>query len=171
MGGGASFEGVGEILLNSAKSPIYKRRESVHLSRMQQIDIDFEVYKALTAQRLSESHTYNDVLRAILNLPETGLQTDLVAAFAAGDDMFGRVIGGRFLPSGTSLRARYKSRLYSASIVGNELVLEGGKTFRTASAAAKEITGTNVNGLTFWEIRRPKDSDWKIIKALPKDCA
>jgi hypothetical protein len=132
---------------------------------MQQIEIDFDVYKALTAQRLNESHTYNDVLRAILKLPEKGFQPNWVT----GDGRAGRVIGGRFLPSGTNLRARYKSLIYSAAIMGDELVLEGGKKFRTASAAAKEITGTNVNGLAFWEVKRPNDSEWKMIKALPKD--
>jgi hypothetical protein len=137
---------------------------------MQQIEIDFDVYKALTAKRKDESHTFNAVLRELLGLSVTGHNLH-GPNDSIGDGKSGRVIGGRFLPSGTSLRARYKSQLYTASIVGNELVLEGGKKFRTASAAAKEITGTNVNGLAFWEVKRPSDTDWKMIKALRKDSA
>lgn len=34
-----------------------------------QIEIDFEVYKALTLRRLSESDSYNSVLRRVLDLP------------------------------------------------------------------------------------------------------
>ena len=35
---------------------------------MPQIEIDFEVFKALTARRLTEYETENDVLRALLKL-------------------------------------------------------------------------------------------------------
>jgi hypothetical protein len=133
-----------------------------------QIEIDFEVYKELTARRSSEDHSYNEVLRELLGLAAA---TPLAPKVSDGGGKSGRVIGGRFLPSGTNLRARYKSEAYKASIIGNELVSEDGKKYRTASAAAKAITNTNVNGLGFWEVKRPQDTDWKMIKALPKDSA
>lgn len=133
-----------------------------------QIEIDFEVYKELTSRRLNEDHSYNDVLRDMLDLSAALYCTVRVSD---GGGKAGRVIGGRFLPSGTNLRARYKSQAYTASIIGNELVSEDGKKYRTASAAAKAITNTNVNGLGFWEVKRPHDTDWRMIKALPKDSA
>ena len=37
-----------------------------------QIDIDFDVFKALTALRHSESDSYNAVIRRLLSLPSTG---------------------------------------------------------------------------------------------------
>ena len=132
-----------------------------------QIDIDFDVFKALTARRESEAHTYNAVLRAILLLPHRGELDPIDRVEAAARS--GRVVGGRFLPSDTRLRAVYKGRQYLASIIGNEIVVEGGQKFRTASAAAKHVTSTNVNGLTFWEVKRPTDAGWRTIKSLPRD--
>lgn len=133
-----------------------------------QIEIDFDVYKELTARRSNEDHSYNGVLRELLGLAAA---TSSAPKVSDGGGKSGRVIGGRFLPSGTNLRARYKSEAYKASIIGNELVSEDGKKYRTASAAATAITNTNVNGLGFWEVKRPQDTEWKMIKALPKDSA
>ena len=135
-----------------------------------QIEIDFEVFKELTAKRASEAHSYNDVLRDLLNLPLM-VREPKSSPDAVGDGKSGRLVGGRFLPADTKLRAKYKSHIYTASIIGNELVIESGQKFRTASAAAKFITDTNINGLTFWEVMRPQDSDWRMIKALPKAAA
>tara|TARA_B100001765_G_C19376565_1_gene281537 strand:- start:208 stop:585 length:378 start_codon:yes stop_codon:yes gene_type:complete len=121
-----------------------------------QIEIDFEVFKALTSRRQSETHSYNDVLREILGLEPAAVQTS-----------HGRALGGRFLPNGTELRARYKGQVYSAEIVSEKFVHDG-KTYSSASAAAKAVTGTNVNGLQFWEVKRPGDVDWKSLKSLQK---
>lgn len=41
-----------------------------------QIDIDFEVFKALTALRSSESDSYNAVIRRLLSLPNVAAQSD-----------------------------------------------------------------------------------------------
>lgn len=133
-----------------------------------QIEIDFDVYKALTLHRKAEGHSYNDVLRDLLDLgsgprPPTIGEKDQLAS--------GRFFGPRFLPSNTKLRARYKGREYNALIVGNDFVLEGGEKFESASAAAKRVTGTTVNGLAFWSVKRPQDTNWTVLKALPRDTA
>jgi predicted CopG family antitoxin len=140
---------------------------------MQQIDIDFEVFKALTAMRKSETHTYNEVVRDLLGLKKT-LGRRISESFSPFSETFGpagetgRAISGRFLPHGTLLRARYKSILHTAEICNGEWVNENGDVFRSASAAARVITGNNVNGLNFWEAKRPSDSDWRKLSALPK---
>ena len=122
-----------------------------------QIEIDFDVFKALTGQRQSENHSYNDVLRGLLGLPE-----------AADHTLRGRDVGGRFLPNGTELRSRHKGNIHIAEIISERLVYEG-RTFPSASSAARAVTGTNVNGLTFWEVKRPGDVDWRKLSALPRD--
>lgn len=43
-----------------------------------QIEIDFEVFKALTALRKSEADSYNGVIRELLNLPSTGHEPEPV---------------------------------------------------------------------------------------------
>lgn len=144
-----------------------------------QIEIDFDVYKALTARRVHERHTYNDVLRELLDLgpalvPEAhpGSFQGVMAQVA---DHFSRnLIGppgsfvsrGLHLPDGTKLRARYKGSLYYAAIVDGCWVDEHGKQHSSPSSAATDITGTNVNGLRFWEAMRPADTEWRRLDML-----
>lgn len=132
---------------------------------MQQIDIDFDVFKSLTALRESESHTFNDVLRALLKLPDV-LRGEPSKTIQSLQD--GRLVGGRFLPNGTALRAAYKGAFRVAEIQDGNWVNEGGTVFKSASAAARGITNNSVNGLTFWEAKRPSDSGWLMLKSIPK---
>lgn len=126
-----------------------------------QVEIDFEVFKALTNMRDSESDSYNEVLRRLLNLrPVGGRRPDVSGT--------GRILGGRHLPNGTQLRANYKLRTYRAEITDGELLLNG-RRYSSASAAARAVTGNNVNGLTFWEVRRPGDTVWSKLSALPRE--
>jgi predicted CopG family antitoxin len=140
---------------------------------MQQIDIDFEVFKALTALRKSETHTYNEVVRDLLGLKKTfnrqisDIGSTMSQTFGP-EGAQGRAVAGRFLPHGTLLRAKYKSLFYNAKILNGEWVDENGDIFPSASGAATAITGNNVNGLSFWETKRPSDSEWRKLSALPK---
>jgi hypothetical protein len=139
---------------------------------MQQIEIDFQVFKALTNLRESEHHTYNDVIRSLLGLSESDGR-HLIAGIGgallnSGKGPNGFVASGRFLPHGTILRARYKAAAYHASIKNGAWVNEDGDEFQSASSAARAITQTNVNGLTFWEVKRPSDSDWSKLDSIPK---
>lgn len=129
---------------------------------MQQIDIDFDVFKELTAKRRSEEHSCNDVLREILKLPAA--KEEIGPRAPKG----GRLLGGRFLQDGTKLRAKYKGQLHLAEISGSELVDEQGVTHRSASAAARSITKNSVNGLTFWEVKRPTDVGWQKLIGIPR---
>lgn len=126
-----------------------------------QIDIDFDTFKSLTLLRKNESHTYNDVIRELLGLEtETGEERS--------NPLLGRFVGGRFLPNGTKLRARYKSIIYYGEIKRSQLIYDD-KVFKSASAAARAVTDNNVNGLEFWEVKRPDDTSWKKLSALPRD--
>ena len=137
---------------------------------MQSIEIDFEVFKALTALRRSESHTYNQVIRDLLDLG-----TSHPAAFSGlegmGEAIEKTMLGGfesrgLFLPNGTQLRATHKGKGYSASIRGGQWVAENGQKFTSPSAAASAITQNNVNGWRFWQAKRPSDSEWRNLDAL-----
>jgi hypothetical protein len=128
-----------------------------------QIDIDCEVFKSLSALRENESDTYNDVVRRLLKLdpvqpPESP---------PAGEAPTGYMAGGRHLPNGTQLQATYKGKEYSAEVVSGRIVSRGGKPFNSLSAAAKDITGNNVNGLRFWKARRPSDTQWVMVAGFP----
>ena len=128
---------------------------------MPAIDVDFEVFKALTARRASEEVTENDVLRQLLHLPRSSPSTSRSAAPAADD----WVTKGVRLPAGTELRATYKGQTHLARVAAGALVLDG-KRFDSPSAAAMSITRHPVNGWMFWECRPPGQGKWLRLKAL-----
>lgn len=128
---------------------------------MRSIDVDFDVFKALTMRRPSEHVTENDVLRELLGLPSKREPTSATGAPAPGDWI---TKGVRF-PAGTEFRVTYKGKTYLARVEGSALVLEG-KRHDSPSSAAVAITGNNVNGWRFWEARLPGQANWKIIESL-----
>lgn len=137
-----------------------------------QIEIDFDVYKALTAKRESESHTFNDVLREILELDSIH-DAEATSVLDQVSDALSRPLGaigffskGVHLPDGTLIKARYKQQEFRAKIIDGKWLDEAGREHASASAAAAAITGTNVNGLRFWEARRPSDSGWRRLELL-----
>ena len=146
---------------------------------MQQIDIDFDVFKALTVRRRSESHTYNEVIRELLDIdkgeaihdaaPLEQVDLDLnksLARITTGPTS-GIKLRGLFLPNGTLLRATHKGGAFSAQIADGKWVSEDGIEHGSPSAAASAITNNNVNGWRFWQAKRPSDSEWRNLDMLP----
>ena len=132
------------------------------------IDIDFEVFKALTALRQSETHTYNQVIRELLRLDAATSPTGATVSKAAREDEDKRSFHSRdlTLPHGTQLRAVYKGNTYWAKIEDGRWVDLTGIEHKSPSAAARDITHNNVNGLRFWQAKRPADTDWCTLELL-----
>ena len=139
------------------------------------ISVSLEVYKQLTA-RLEEGQAHDDVIRDLLGLDSivelenpTNTPVERVSDMLMRSTMArgnGFISRGLWLPNGTELRARYKQREYRASIVGEEWIDESGDIQTSPSSAASAITGTNVNGLRFWEAKRPTDKGWRRLDVL-----
>lgn len=129
---------------------------------MPTIEVDFDVFKAITVRRPSEEVTENDVLRDLLGLPPKKPRATTTSSGPAPGDWVAK--GVRF-PAGTELRAHYKGQTYLARVEGGALVVDG-KRFDSPSAAAMSITGNPVNGWTFWECRLPGQTRWQMLKAL-----
>jgi len=146
---------------------------------MQGIEIDFEVYKALTARRASEGDSLNDVLRRLLGFGQGGAVIKRHFDFSQGrvpaaapasgqndkNDWFYK--GIRF-PAGTDFRARYRGQLHHAKIEQGSMALNG-KRVQSPSDAAREITGNNVNGWRFWQCRLPGEAGWRRLDSLRRD--
>ncbi len=130
---------------------------------MRTIEVDFDVYKALTLRRPSEDVTENDVLRELLGLSRSSKAIPVANAPEPGD----WVTKGVRFQAGTEFRANYKGQTYLARVDGGALVLKG-ERFDTPSAAAMSITKNPVNGWTFWECRVPGRASWQMLKALRK---
>ncbi|HUL42054.1 MAG TPA: hypothetical protein VLV32_09155 [Burkholderiales bacterium] len=132
---------------------------------MRTIEVDFDVFKALTMRRPSENVTENDVLRKLLGLEGKGQFVKKNDATAVNkDDWFTK--GVRF-PVGTEFRANYKGQTYLGRVEGRALVING-KKFDTPSAAAVSITRNAVNGWKFWECRLPGAASWQPITVFRK---
>jgi hypothetical protein len=146
-----------------------------------QIEVDFEVFKALTIRRIDEADSENDVLRRLLGLetpPVANSEIDLLRAWStppvtnayatkspppSSEDWVAK--GVRF-PAGTEFRADYKGRTYTARVEGGGLVVNGEK-YNSPSAAAISITGNPVNGWKFWECRY-EGQPWLVLHNLRK---
>jgi hypothetical protein len=126
---------------------------------MATIQVDFEVFKAITARRTSEDITENDVIRELLGLPRI---SSAQRSDGSSEDW---ITKGVRLPVGTELRATYKGQTYLARVGAGALVL-GGERYESPSAAAMKITHGPVNGWTFWECRIPGQTKWQLLKAL-----
>lgn len=126
---------------------------------MATIDVDFEVFKELTARRRSEEMTENEVLREVLGLTKPVRSSSTVTAAEKGGGAW--VSKGISFPHGTEFRATYKGQQFSAIVKNGALVMNG-KRFASPSAAAVSITGNPVNGWRFWECLLPGSAKWKL---------
>lgn len=140
-----------------------------------QIEIDFEVFKELTARLEDEADTYNEAIRRLLNLPASDLT--LTPAPAEMEGVAGQIssrfkntsgvwFSSVFLPDGTALRATYKGRTHYASISHGVWIDSSGGFRSSPSDAASAISKTSVNGWKFWFVRRPQDTDWQRLDSL-----
>jgi hypothetical protein len=129
---------------------------------MRTIEVDFDVYKALTMRRPTEDVTENDVLRELLQLPRRKAAPAPAPAGPAPGDWITK--GVRF-PAGTEFRAHYKGQTYLGRVEAGVLMLNG-KPYDSPSSAAVSITGSAVNGWRFWEARLPGEAGWKMIESL-----
>ena len=127
---------------------------------MQTIEIDFEVFKEITARRNNEDITPNDVLRDLFGLESR--QDEVTQKARSGKPW---VVKGVVFPHGTEFRSTHKGRGYYARVVDGSLVFND-KKFYSPSAAAFEVTGNSVNGWIFWECKLPEKHNWQSINAL-----
>lgn len=131
---------------------------------MRTIEVDFDVFKALTMRRPSEDVSENDVLRELLDLPPKRRVSN-VATPSTPDDW---VVKGVRFPAGTEFRAKYKGQVHLARVERGALDLNG-VSFSSPSAAAISITGNPVNGWKFWEARLPGRTEWTAIHVMRRD--
>jgi hypothetical protein len=132
------------------------------------IEIDFDVYKLIEAERKSFDEPRIAALRRLLKLP-----VKQVAERLNGGNSVGRAwsADGVTMAHGTRLRMRYNGRQYEGEIVDGKWVIEG-KTFDSPSGAASGIAitkrgkTTRLDGWIYWEIQAAGDTGWTPIKAL-----
>ena len=130
---------------------------------MQTIEIDFDVFKAITLRRKHAEITPNDVLREVFGLEPT--QEPVTPKAQSGKPWTTK---GVVFPHGTEFRSLYKGQMYYATVDNGFLVLNG-NNFSSPSPAAISITKNSVNGWKFWECKLPGKQSWQLIISLRKD--
>jgi len=133
---------------------------------MPQIEIDFEVFKELTARRPTEEVTCNDVVRGLLKLQPAPKARSL--SQPASSPKAGRpwLVSGTSFPVGSEFLAEHKGKRHTGVVKDGRLVLEDGSAFTTPSAAAVYVTGNNVNGWRFWKCRLPGATEFVLVERL-----
>ena len=137
----------------------------------QTIEIDFDVYKKIEAERKGFSDSPNDALRRLLNLGESSKPLLEISAQTNG----GRAWQGKTvsLPHGTEVRMKYNGTQYKGLIDNGQWLVEGEK-YGSPSAAASGVAitksgnKTSLDGWIYWEAMKPGESRWTPIKKLKR---
>ena len=125
---------------------------------MPNVEIDFDVFKAITSRRVTEDVTPNDVLRELFKLESKRGKN--ISQVRSGKPW---VVKGVVFPHGIEFLAEYKGQNFQA-IVDNGALVMNGKRFSSPSAAAVSITGNPVNGWIFWKCKMPGRQSWDLIE-------
>ena len=131
---------------------------------MPMIEVDFDVFKAITARRPTEDVTENDVLRQLFGLSSLKDGSSPHVGRPSPGDWVSK--GVRF-PQGTQLRATYKGQTYLAEVAEGALIFQG-QRYESPSAAAMAISKSPVNGWAFWEAKFPGRAAWQPLKDLKR---
>jgi hypothetical protein len=132
------------------------------------IEIDFDVYKLIEAERRSFDEPRIDALRRLLKLPPKAIAGRTNNSRPSGRAWSGE---GVTLAHGTRVRMRYNGRRYEGEIADGKWVIEG-TTFDSPSGAASGIAitkkgkTTRLDGWIYWEIQAPGDTGWTPINTL-----
>jgi hypothetical protein len=133
------------------------------------IEIDFAIHKAIENERRDFHESDSSVLRRLLKLPEAPRVTGGNGVDAASGTAWVRQ--GVRLVHGTRVRMHYRGEEHLGAIENGEWVIEG-QRFSSPSAAAggvavtKKGTQPSLDGWTYWQVKRPGDTDWVSLREL-----
>ena len=131
---------------------------------MPAIQIDFDVFKAITARREHEKMTENDVLRALLGLSLTTRVLPLAERGVEETDKYWMSEGVRF-PVGMVLTHTFRGgRTVEATIVETGILVDG-KVHGGLSPAGTAVAGYQLNGWRFWGLPN-KAGKWVSADSL-----
>jgi hypothetical protein len=133
------------------------------------IEIDFEVYKLIEAERRGFDEPRLAALKRLLGL------NDAVPAPQKQMPPHGRAWEGDgvALPHGTLLKMTYNRTTHEGEIVDGQWLV-GGSLYDTPSGAAigvartKSGRTTHLNGWNYWYAKLPGSNEWTLAKLLGK---
>lgn len=137
---------------------------------MKQIDIDFDVNKAIEIERKSFDESPNDALRRLLGLPPRQNSPSVTIAAVDGKAWSSK---GVTLPHGTKLRMEYNGVEHEATILDGKWHSGGGIHAGPSPAAAsvavtRDGTKPSLNGWVYWAAKLPGSNRWVPISTMRK---
>jgi hypothetical protein len=140
------------------------------MHELRTIEIDFDIYKKIEAERRDFSEPQYVALRRLLGLP---------AADQASKPQPAPTVGrarpwsgeGVLLPHGTQIRMTYNGRMHSGEIADGKWIVDG-KEFDSPSGAASGVAmtkrgrRTRLDGWIYWEVKLPGEANWQRLSAL-----
>ncbi len=142
------------------------QRLRVSMKQFINIEISFEVYQRIEAERKSFSDSRDNALRRLLGMEENGSSPksdEIKSASERGIDLG----FGVYLPHGTEMRMRYKGE-YHYGIVQDSAIYVDDTAYFSASDSAKAIAKYNVNGWYKWEVKLPGSESWVLLDSIRK---
>ena len=137
---------------------------------LRQIEIDFDTHRLIQLERTSFDEPEYLVLRRLLKL---GPPAEAPQIAAAEGDRRPWSRGGVTLPHGTEIRMEYNGILHLGRIIDGAWEVEGHRE-KSASGAANAVARgkdgqpVNINGKTYWHVRRPGDTGWTPFADLKR---
>jgi negative regulator of replication initiation len=135
------------------------------------IEIDWDIYKAIEAERRSFSEPSYVALRRLLKLPPSAP----ASPSSPPDQGSPWQAEGAVVPHGTPAKMEYGrgSQVIEGVFLDGKLVVNG-QSFSNLSAAAdafavtKHGTKTSLNGWKYWQVKLPGQAEWVLLDNLRK---
>ena len=125
---------------------------------MRQIEIDFDIHRLIQLERRGFDEPEYVALRRLLKLGPAVEEPKADRAMRPWSK------GGVVLPHGTELRMEYNGILHLGRIADGAWEVEGHREKSPSGAANAVARGrdgqeVNINGKSYWQVRRPGDTD------------
>lgn len=145
--------------------------------QMKTIQIDFDVHKAIEAQRTGFDDEPNDVLRRLFKLkprdkrPNLDINPDELSQSIETMLDGGWISKNVDLSAGTKVRMEYDGVTHMGEIVDGKWHVEG-EDFKSPSGAAVYVVSkqrgqhTSVNGWNYWQVLDETKGKWVLLKDL-----
>jgi hypothetical protein len=126
------------------------------------IDIDFDVFKAITAARQNAGTSENDVLRKLLGLGSPDVTGDDSPQSTPATQVW--TSEGVDFPVGLKLQHRFRDGRLAEAKITRKGVEYNGQAYGGLSPAAAAASGHQANGWQFWEMETR--AGWRKADAL-----
>jgi len=122
------------------------------------IPVDLEVYKALEARRQTFGESHNDILRRALGITA---QEEIVVWRRKGVSL---TKGTRWRMSSTN--GEQSGDVVKGGFQYKDSIVSSPSRLATDIYLTKEGGKTNINGWRYIEVKRPGDTDWRMLNSL-----